>query len=70
MHNQRIEGIHYYDTDFLKLLTANKHHIETIKFYYAFRTVIIQAALVNENGKYNEDCMIRITADEITYYWE
>lgn len=64
-----INGTVYYGVSFLEYINKNRYCVETTNFYYGYRTVIIDASLVNESGYYCEDCTIKITADEVVYYW-
>ncbi|WP_312371910.1 hypothetical protein [Lachnoclostridium sp.] len=49
----------YYDIEFLEFINAHRYNIETTRFYYGYETVIIEAALVDQNGRYcEEDCII------------
>ncbi|HCL03164.1 MAG TPA: hypothetical protein DHW61_12285 [Lachnoclostridium phytofermentans] len=65
-----VEGTRYYDVEFLEFITTHRYNIETIRFYYGYETVIIEAALIDENGGYCDDCVIKISAHEILYHWK
>lgn len=65
-----VEGVGYYDNDFIEFIVNKEYCIETINFYHSYENVIIQAVLVDKSGKYCEDCVIRITATEVVYHWE
>lgn len=65
-----VEGVKYYDTEFLKFINDHDYSIETINFYHGYGTVIIQAALVDRNGRYCEDCMIKISTTKVLYDWQ
>lgn len=58
----------YYDKDFVKYIKKRQYIIETINFYIGYREVIIYAALVKK-GKFSDDCIIRVTANEVSYEW-
>lgn len=69
-NNLIIEGTRYYDMEFLDFIEKHNYHIETIRFYYSYETVIIESALVNsQEGGYCEDCIIKISASGMTYRW-
>lgn len=65
-----VEGVGYYDTEFLEFINSNEYYIETIRYYCSYESVIILAALVSKDGAYHEDCAIRVTAKEILYRWQ
>ena len=64
-----VEGTKYYDTEFLAFINQHQYSIETISFYYGYKTVVIEAALVNKEGAYSEDCIIKISAPKVEYQW-
>lgn len=64
------KGKIYYDSDFINFLNEHRYTVEMIDLYCGYRTVVIQAALVNERGFYCEErCTITITSDEVEYFW-
>ena len=65
-----VEGTGYYDMDFLRFIENNQYSIETIRYYHSYGIVIIQAVLVGENAKYYDDCIIRISAEKVSYIWK
>lgn len=64
-----IQARRYYDREFLSFLEKYHYKIETIMFFGGYRTIIIQAALVDETGIYADECIIKITAKEMLYQW-
>lgn len=65
-----VTGTTYYNDEFLDFINDNNYSIETINFYCGYRTVIIEAALVDLDGRYCEDCVIEVSANEILYRWQ
>lgn len=65
-----VEGIRYYDTEFLEFINNHNYSIETIYYYRGYEKVIIEAALVDVEGKYCEDCVIKISTTKVIYYWQ
>ena len=64
-------GIEYVDNEFLEYIAEKQYTIETIYFHHSYCTVIIEAALLHKNGGYSdEDCFIKITANEVEYQWK
>ncbi len=64
-----VEGDKYYDAEFLEYITYNQYYVETITYYQAYGMVVIHAALVNLNGEYCKECIIRVSAVEVLYCW-
>lgn len=64
-----IKATKYYDNDFLEFIRRNKYSLETIAFYYGYKSVIVHSMLVNPEGYYCEECIIKICTSEIIYEW-
>lgn len=64
-----VKGVRYYDVEFVDFINNHKYSIETIYFYLGYEKVVIEAALVNKDGTYCEDCVIKISAEKVKYCW-
>ena len=64
-----IEIVKYYDGEWIQFLQSHHFNVEVYDFYCGYRCVIICGALVAPTGHYNDDCMIKVTADTIKYQW-
>lgn len=62
-----VVSVGYYDIDFWGFIQENQFSIETITYYHSYETVIIQAVLVRKEGRYHEECIIRISATKVSY---
>lgn len=65
-----VEGIRCYNEELIDFIRIHQRTIETISFYYGYKTIIIQAALVGNDGRYYEDCIISISASNVEYVWK
>lgn len=65
-----IEITEYYDNEWIQFLQSNRFTIEVFNFYCGYRSVIILGTLVAENGKYREDCAMKVSADTAVYQWQ
>lgn len=65
-----IIGKEYEFNDFIEYINMKKLTIETIQFLIGYEMVLIRGTLVNELGKYCDDCEISIIANKVEYVWE